>query len=276
MSATTVRRMLYKAPAPAPRAPEASPGQGTAPSTSTPRRTVTARYPHHVWNVDLTVVPTAAGFWIPMFPGSLLQRWPFAWWGLIVLDHFSRGVVGFEVFRKQPPAEEVCAALERIVTNAGRAPRYTVTDQGLQFRDAYRAWCDSHGIKPRFGSNGKHGSIAVVERFILSMKTEALRRILVPLRTPDMRLAVARYAHWYNEHRPHASLAGATPSEVLRGERPAVRKPRLEPRARFPVKGTTAAPQTGVRGKPGCALRLVVSRHEGAAHSPVVELCKAA
>ena len=26
---------------------------------------VTAKYPGHVWHVDLTVVPTGAGFWIP-------------------------------------------------------------------------------------------------------------------------------------------------------------------------------------------------------------------
>ena len=113
----------------------------------------------------------------------------------------------------------MCVALDRIVTNTGRAPKYTVTDQGTQFRDAFRAWCDKHGVKPRFGAVGKHGSIAVTERFILSMKTEALRRILVPLRITDMRVETARYMVWYNEYRPHSSLHGATPAEVLRGDR---------------------------------------------------------
>jgi transposase InsO family protein len=269
--------MLEKPPTPAPDAPATAPAKAAAHvAPSTPGRTVTARYPDHVWNIDLTVVPTAAGMWIPMFPGSLLQRWPFAWWVAIVLDHASRSVVGFEVFSSQPSAEQLCSALERIVATTGRTPKYTVTDQGPQFQDAYRAWCDSHGIKPRFGAIGKHGSIAVLERFILSMKAEALRRILVPLRITDMRVEVARYVGWYNEFRPHSSLHGATPVEVLRGVRPAIRKPRLEPRARFPANGKTATPQTRVRGEPGCTLRLVVSRHEGAAHLPVVKLRKAA
>jgi transposase InsO family protein len=273
LSSSTARRMLEKPPA---AEPEPQQQQDKALAASSPGRTVTARYPHHAWNLDLTVMPTAAGFWIPMFPGSIMQRWPFAWWVLVVVDHFSRAVVGFEVFRKQPTTEEVCTALDHIVAQAGRFPKYTVSDQGPQFRDAFRAWCASHNVKPRFGAIGKHGSIAVTERFILSMKNEALQRILVPMRIDDMRTEVARYVGWYQEHRPHSSLRGATPGEVRRGERPAIRKPRLEPRARYPVEGTTAAPQTRVRGKPGCKLELVVSHLDGAAHLPVVEIRKAA
>jgi hypothetical protein len=34
-------------------------------------RTVTAKRPNHVWHVDLTVVPTASGFWAPWFPLAL-------------------------------------------------------------------------------------------------------------------------------------------------------------------------------------------------------------
>jgi hypothetical protein len=37
------------------------------------------RYPHHVWNVDLTVMPIASGFWVPWLPFCLAQRWPFGW-----------------------------------------------------------------------------------------------------------------------------------------------------------------------------------------------------
>jgi len=40
---------------------------------------------------------------------------------------------------------------------------------------------------------GKHGSIAVTERFILSLKTELLRRILVPFARAELRLAIERY-----------------------------------------------------------------------------------
>jgi hypothetical protein len=129
---------------------------------------------------------------------------------------------------------------------------------------------------PHHSRGEGHGSIAVVERFILSLKDEALRRILVPLRMPDMRLELARYALWYNEHQPHASHGGATPSDLLRNERPAIRMARLEPRARYPVTAATAAPQTRARGKPGVGLKLVASYHDGAVHLPIVEIRKSA
>jgi len=42
---------------------------------------------------------------------TLVQRWPFAWWIAVVLDHFSRAVVRVDVFRKEPTAAEICAML---------------------------------------------------------------------------------------------------------------------------------------------------------------------
>src|SRR5438128_9360741 len=42
------------------------------PTTPALRR-VTANRPNHVWHVDLTVVPTAAGFWVPWLPWALPQ-----------------------------------------------------------------------------------------------------------------------------------------------------------------------------------------------------------
>lgn len=107
--------------------------------------------------------------------------------------------------------------LERAVAEEGRSPRYIVSDRGAQFQGQYRAWCKSHGIRPRFGAVGKHGSIAVLERFILSLKKEFLRRIFVPLHLPHVEHAIGAYQLWYNIERPHVSLGGRTPDEVLRG-----------------------------------------------------------
>jgi hypothetical protein len=33
----------------------------------------------------------------------------------------------------------------------------------------FKDWCDGQGITPRFGAVGQHGSIALIERFILSL-----------------------------------------------------------------------------------------------------------
>lgn len=64
----------------------------------------TAKYPNHVWHVDLTIVPTVSGFWTAWLPFALPQRWPFCWWLSVVIDHFSRRVMGVAVLRKQPSA----------------------------------------------------------------------------------------------------------------------------------------------------------------------------
>lgn len=44
---------------------------------SWPKYVRTAEYPNHLWHVDLTTVPTSAGFWVPWFPFTMLQVWPF-------------------------------------------------------------------------------------------------------------------------------------------------------------------------------------------------------
>jgi transposase InsO family protein len=48
----------------------------------------------------------------------------------------------------------------------------------------------------------------VVERFILSMKQECTRCLLVPLSRTAMRREIRLYATWYNAFRPHMSLGG--------------------------------------------------------------------
>jgi len=94
----------------------------------------------------------------------------------------------------------------------------------------------------------------VIERFIKTMKTEALRKILLPFRLPAMQQEIDSFKSWYNEHRPHTTLDGKTPNEVYDNAYPANRKPRWEPRPRWPRGSPCAKPQTLVKGKPGVRL----------------------
>jgi transposase InsO family protein len=183
------------------------------------KRRVRADYSDHVWNTDLSVVPTCGGFWTTWLPFSLAQCWPFAWWVVAVVDHYSRQIMALEAYFSQPSEAEVCALLDWAVASAGRAPRYTVTDQGGQFGDGYRAWCRSHDVRPRFGAIGESGSIALIERFMRALKDECTRRLLVPLRLADFRTELSLFATWYGSHRPHQSLGGRTPSEVYEAGR---------------------------------------------------------
>jgi transposase InsO family protein len=267
LSVSTVGRMLKARPA---RPPERTPpcdDAHAAVSSATAGRTVTARYPDHIWNLDLTVVPTSLGLWAPWWPFSIAQCWPFAWHLAAIVDHVSRAIVGFAVFAKEPTSQEMCAVLDRAVERTGRAPKYTVNDHGPQFGTEYRDWCKERGVKPRFGAIGKHGSIAVTERAIRSIKDEGIRPTTVPLALVAMCKLTSLYAYWYNACRPHASLGGAAPFEIYFGRKPAHHKPRFEPRARYPVK-----PGEKLRARRGAKVLLEIQYLDGQKHLPVVAL----
>jgi transposase InsO family protein len=101
----------------------------------------------------------------------------------VAIDHFSRRAMGFAVFRNDPDSRHVRSFLGRAMYQAQTKPKYLVCDQGKQFRcQGFKGWCRRKGIRPRFGAVGRHGSIAVVERFIQTIKVEATRRISVSVR----------------------------------------------------------------------------------------------
>ena len=91
--------------------------------------------------------------------------------------------MGIAVFKNNPTSLSVQHFLERATEDARATPKYIISDQGPQFWcDWFKDWYDRCGITPRFGAVGQLGSIAVVERFILTLKNECTRVILVPLR----------------------------------------------------------------------------------------------
>jgi transposase InsO family protein len=176
-----------------------------------------------------------------------------------IVDHFSRKVVGFHVFRRAPTAKQVVDLLELTIACEGRAPTHIVSDQGVQFRQAWRVACQAHGIQPRFGAVGQSGSIALIERFWATLKREWMRRILVCCDLNRVREDLRVYFAWYNHRRPHSALGGATPHEVHAGEHPAREAPRFEPRRRIAAaaKLPAGAPKR-VAGRRGQRLELVV------------------
>jgi transposase InsO family protein len=238
---------------------------------------LTSKYPNHIWLVDLTTFPTGGGFWAPWLPLALPQIWPFCWWIACAVDHYSRSVVGVTLFKKPPTSVEVRTFLGRSMSKVGASPKYIVCDKGGQFwNPGFKRWCKRRSIDPRYGAVGQYGSIAIVERFIRSLKEEGLRRILIPLRLEGMRRELSCYVSWFNTHRLHQSLGGRTPSEVYEGRTPANEMSRFEPRARWPQCSLCAEPQARVKGKPGVRLALVVTLYGGRRHLPVVRLEEAA
>lgn len=267
LNATTVRRMVRQPPAPI----------GLSTTTELATKVVTARRPNHVWMVDLTTVPTSFGLWCPWSPFALPQRWPFCWWVAVDIDHYSRRIMGFAVFQQLPEPVAVRPLLGRAIRRAGSAPRHLITDKGTQFTDeAFRRWCRRRSIRQRFGAVGKYGSIAVIERLMLTITQECTRRLLGPFSRDSLRNELKMFTSWYNRHRPHNGLVGATPDEIYRGVEPACCMPRFEPRTKWPRHAPCAAPHAPVRGRRGARLDLQLDYVGGRKHLPIVTLKRAA
>ena len=297
LGATTIGRILKEQPAPVsvndvsnqgvpqngnpPRVqdfknPNSPCEQGTNGQTS--KTIVTAKHPNHVWHVDMTVVPTGKGFYTTWMPCSLPQCWPFCWWVVIAMDHFSRKAIGFALFKKQPTAFQVRTFLGRVMGKAKAKPKYLISDKGCQFWcGGYKRWCQRKKIKPRFGAIGQHSSIAVIERFNRTFKQFNRSLALVSMAQKSFRDECVCFMDWYNEHRPHATLNGKTPNEVYSKEKfPANRKPRIEPREKWPRASFCAKPQTLVAGQPGDRFLMRVDFYQGHQHLPIVTLSRSA
>ena len=111
-------------------------------------------------------------------------------------------------------------------------------------------------------------SIALVERFIKSLKDEWLRVVALPMREAPMLALVQSYVTWFNEHRPHQGIGGMTPNEKASGATPVRERTRVEARARYPDRPGVSA---RVRD-----LALDVTYVGGAPQLPVVTLKRVA
>jgi transposase InsO family protein len=263
LGATTVGRMLKEPPR----------GELAPKVAASERPVVRAKYANHVWHIDLTTIPTASGFWTTWMPFSFPQRWPFCWWVAVVVDHFSRRAMGSMTFTRQPTSIAMQSFLSVTIRRSNAEPKHLICDQGRQFWCAgFQRWCRRRDIRLRFGAVHQHGSIAVVERFILTLKQYFARLVLVPLQERAIRQELQCFTDWYNEFRPHTSLAGRTPKEVYHRRLSAARRPRYEPRRNWPRGSPCARPWALARNGPGARLELNVEFHSGRRHLPIVTL----
>ncbi len=266
LGATTVGRMIKEPP---PKFREAGKAAVDGP-------VVTAKHPDHVWHIDLSAVPISGGFWTSWNPFAVFPCWPFGWWVAVVLDHFSRRVQGLAVFDRRPDSKAIISLLDRVILLVGAKPKYLISDQEGQFFSAeMNDWCLPRGITQRFGAVGEHGSIAVLERLIQTMKVECTRLILIPFQREAMVRELDFFFGWYNHHRPHTTLNVATPNEIYHGLPPACEKPRFEPRPRWPSTLPCASPQALVKSTIG-DVHVKIEFLSGRKHLPIITLKHAA
>jgi hypothetical protein len=130
--------------------------------------------------------------------------------------------------------------------------------------------------EPAARGTPRHGSIALVERCIRTLKDEGVRRWLAPIRWRTVGRELALFADWYNGQRRQRGLGGATPDEVHFGRLPVHHGPRYEPWPRWPRSARCTRPQAPARGRPGVQFALDGGFMAGRAHLPIVTLTRVA
>jgi transposase InsO family protein len=198
LAASTVRNILLR---PKPRS-EGTPAAAAGKPEEKQSRQIVARYPNHVWSVDRTRV------W-------RWRVWPT--WVLVAIDHFSRKVVACCPL-EGPNAGWVVGAMEEAFAQHG-APRHLISDQeGVFISDAFREVLIPWDVRQRFGAVGKHGSIAVTERVIRTLKYEWLKRVPVICGLDHLEALLADFVCYYNGWRPHSTLNGTIPDLIHTGQ----------------------------------------------------------
>ena len=140
--------------------------------------------------------------------------WPT--WVLVAIDHFSRAVMAVAPL-EGPNAGWVVDVLEGAFLRYG-PPRHLITDQeGVFVSEVFAELLSDWNVKRRFGAVGKHGSIAVTERLIWTLKREWLARVPIIRGLDHLGELLADFAVYYNDYRGHRRLDGATPASRYLG-----------------------------------------------------------
>ena len=210
ISASTVRNILQR---PRPRDTPASSAATEKTEEKPEAGSIPAWYPNHVWSIDTT----KALCW---------GLWPIQ--VLVAIDHFSRKVVCVAPL-EGPNAGWIIEALDQAMQKYG-APKHIISEQAKVFvGDAFAALLSQWNIKPRFGGVGKHGSIAVTERVIKTLKHEWLQRVPIIKGFDHLTLLCTQFESWYNAWRPHMTLEGMRPDDLYYSRKP--EKPKRDAKA---------------------------------------------
>lgn len=165
-------------------------------------RGVTAAAPNHIWGIDITYI-------------RLRQGWMYL---VAVLDWYARYVVSWAL-DDTLEMPFVVDAVERALTSA--TPQIWNSDQGSHFTSPhYTQRLEAAGIRISMDGKGRALDNIFTERFWRSVKYEEVYRY--DYGSPrEARQGITGYMTFYNEQRPHQSLAYQTPATIYFAPAPA-------------------------------------------------------
>jgi transposase InsO family protein len=135
-----------------------------------------------------------------------------SYWVMVVMDVFTRRIIGFGVAAADLDGPVICRMFNRAIAKQ-KPPRYLSSDHDPLFRShrwlANLRVLEVDEIKAIPCTPRSH---AFVERLIGTVRREYLDRTLF-WNQSDLERKLENYKAYYNQHRCHTGLAGATPAQ---------------------------------------------------------------
>ncbi len=134
-------------------------------------------------------------------------------WVLVVMDQFTRRLIGFGVQPEVVDGKTLCQMFNTIIVGSD-PPRYLSSDHDPLF--TYHRWqanlriLEVREIKSIPAVPLSH---PFIERLIGTIRREFLDHLFF-WNARDLESKLEEFQHYYNHHRVHASLGGQTPAEV--------------------------------------------------------------
>ena len=134
-------------------------------------------------------------------------------WVMVVMDVFTRRIIGFGVERADLCGASICRMFNQII--AGKSlPRHLSSDHDPLFRfDRWLANLRILEVKEIKSIPFVPVSHPFVERLIGTIRREFLDHVLI-WNAVDLGRKLEELRNYYNEHRVHQSLSGRTPGEM--------------------------------------------------------------
>ena len=134
-------------------------------------------------------------------------------WVLVVMDQYTRRIVGFGVHAGSVDGRALCRMFNRAI-GGHSTPKYLSSDNDPLYR--FHQW--KANLRVLELTNVKSVpyvpmSHPFVERLIGTIRRECLDRMLF-WSVPDLDKKLSEFQDFYNNHRAHSSLDGRTPVHV--------------------------------------------------------------
>lgn len=132
-------------------------------------------------------------------------------WVLVVMDHYSRRIIGFGIHAGVVNGEALCRMFKQAIRGVTTVPRYLSSDHDPLYRfHQWEANLRILGITEIKTVPEVPWSHPFVERLIGTCRRECLDRLLFWTAT-DLERKLLSFRDYYNGYRSHSALKGQTP-----------------------------------------------------------------